>query len=239
MKKTLGIILFSTMFALVGCGNSGKKLVSDVGVQTVDENQNKYVITDFRLDIGNLELPEWVLPLPSDYGNFRSYRKNDGNYLALDLNVTSILNLPGSIATLPNGQVVPMNVGGSGIIELPISQINGKAYLAVAEGVAMVGVAVVIKQLDDLDVGRAGVFPTFKLGKVDVMAGVFTSDADQSSGIAIFANVAGFWNGDTKAYDRSELVFEPEYVKKSKKRRIYRKLRRLLKKKMQVDFVKF
>ena len=232
------IMTLSSLLMLVSCGNSGKKFVSDVEVETVDQNQQKWLVSNFKLNLGNLELPELAVPLPSDYGNFRAFRKDSENYLGVDFNVTSILNLPGSAATLPNGQVIPIDVSGAGIIEIPMSKINGKVYLAVADGVALIGVATVIKQLADLDVGDVGVFPTYKVGPVDIMAGVFASKRDDTNGIAIFANLAGIWDGAQKEYDSDTFIFEPEYVRKSKKRRVYRKLRSLLKKKMQVEFQK-
>lgn len=234
--KILSICLLSSLFVFTSCGNSGKQFVSDVNVQTVNQDQQKWLVSDFKLNLGSVELPELVYPLPSDYGNFRSYRKDAANYLGVDFNISSILNLPGNIATLPNGQVVPIDVGGAGIIEIPINKINGKAYLAVADGVALIGVATVIKQLRNLEVGDIGVFPTYKVGKVDIMAGVFTSKEDNTNGIAIFANLAGIWDGAQKQYDSDTFIFEPEYVRRSKKRRVYRKLRKLLKKKMQIEF---
>ena len=234
--KILSICLISSLFVLTSCGNSGKQFVSDVDVQTVNQDQQKWLVSNFRLNLGKVELPELVFPLPSDYGNFRSFRKDSANYLGVDFNISSILNLPGNIATLPNGQVVPIDVGGAGIIEIPNDKINGKVYLAVADGVALIGVAAVIKQLADLDVGDIGVFPTYKVGKVDVMAGIFTSSTDNTNGIAIFANLAGIWDGNLKDYDSDTFIFEPEYVRRTKKRRVYKKLRRLLKQKMQIEF---
>lgn len=234
--KILSICVLMGSFVLTSCGNSGKQFVTDVDVQTVNQDQQKWLVSNFRVNLGKVELPELVYPLPSDYGNFRSYRKDAANYLGVDFNISSILNLPGNIATLPNGQVVPIDVGGAGIIEIPIDKINGKVYLAVADGVALIGVATVIKQLSDLDVGDIGVFPTYKVGKVDVMAGVFTSKRDNTNGIAIFANLAGIWDGNQKEYDSDTFIFEPEYVRKSKQRKVYRKLRKLLRQKMQIEF---
>ena len=234
--KLIVLSLLSSLLFLTSCGNSGKQFVSDVNVETVDQDQQKWLVSNFKLNLGNVELPEVALPLPSDYGNFRAYRKDSENYLGVDFNISSILNLPGNIATLPNGQVIPIDVGGAGIIELPINKINGKVYLAVADGVALIGVAAVIKQLGDLDVGDIGVFPTYKVGNVDIMAGIFASRNDNTNGIAIFANLAGIWDGAQKHYDSDTFIFEPEYVRRSKKRRVYRKLRTLLKKKMQIEF---
>lgn len=235
-KNVISFLVLSLL--LVSCGGSGRKFVSDLDVKTVDDNDQKWVVTNFKLDIGNVEVPDLVYPLPNDYGNFRAYRQEDQNYLGVDFNLTSILNLPGSIATLPNGQVVPVDTSGAGIIEIPVNRINGKAYVAVADGMALLGIAVVIKQLGDLDlnVGDVGVFPTYKIKGVDIMAGIFTSNDDQSNGIAIFANLASIWDGN-KIHNPDVFIYEPEYVKRSHKRKILRKLQRMLKQKMKIEFM--
>ena len=66
------------------------------------------------------------------------------------------------------------------------------------------------------------------------MAGIFGSTDNQSNGIAIFANLSGLF-GD-KGYYSDEYIFQPEYVRKRTKRRLARKLRRLMRKKMQIEF---
>jgi hypothetical protein len=97
----------------------------------------------------------------------------------------------------------------------------------------LVGVAVSIEQLDDLGAGTIGVYANFKLAGFDITAGVYTSEESGKNGIAIFANIGSLW--DKAIYDSSVFTPRSEYVSRNQKRKIYRKLKRLLRKRMQLE----
>jgi hypothetical protein len=225
--------LMSLLLVVSSCGKNSKQWVTDVNVETATQDDQAWVVTDFQLDLGKATLPFYMLPLPADYGNLRMWRLNGENYIGLDLNLTSILELPGEVATLPNGHQIPVGSNDLGIIEVEIDKINGKVYIAKAEGMTLVGVAVSIEQLDDLGAGDIGVYGNFNISGFDVTAGVYTSQEDGKNGIAIFANIGSLW--DKAVYNSSVFSHRKEYVSKYKKRRIYRKLKRLLRKRMQLD----
>jgi hypothetical protein len=234
MRKFIRTTVFTSVLLLVSsCGKSGKEWVTDINVETATQDDQAWVVTDFQVDLGQTTLPFFMLPLPSDFGNLRMWRLNGENYIGLDLNLTSILKLPSGYATLPNGHQVPVGSNDLGIIEIEIDQINGKVYIAKAEGMTLVGVAVSIEQLDDLGAGTIGVYANFKLAGFDITAGVYTSEEDGKNGIAIFANIGSLW--DKAIYDSSVFTPRSEYVSRNQKRKMYRKLKRLLRKRMQLE----
>ena len=237
MQKLIITGIISSLFLMTSCGKLSQRVVSDVTVATKMEENNQWISTDFKLDLGERKLPSMTLPLPRDYGKFRSYKVNKENYIGLDFNMSSILNLPGGVATLPNGEIVPIGLSGKvTIIEVPISRINGKAYIAVSEGVALVGLAAAIKLPKSIDEGVVSEFPTYKVGKVDIMAGFFTSSIENANGFAIFANLGKIWDGQGSEYASDQFVFEPTYVAESKRLRVFAKLKAALENKVQVEF---
>ena len=161
------------------------------------------------------------------------WRLNGVNYMGVDLNLSTILDVPGGVATLPNGQVVPVDTNEIGIIEAEIDSINGKVYIASAEGMTLVGIAVSIDQLDGLGVGEAGIFPMFDVKGFDVTAGIFTSDTDGETGLAVFANIGSLW--DKANYNSEAFIYRAEYMPRRDKRKVLRKLRRLMKKRMELS----
>lgn len=230
------LLLLAMLVSLAGCGKSGTKWVSDLNYQTTDQDDQKWLVSDFKLNLGESEIPDLNYELPRDYGYFRSWRLDGENYLGLDLNLSEILGLPGGVATLPNGQVLPIDTNGVGVVEVAIDQIQGKVYLAVANGTTLVGVAASIKQIDDLGIGEVGVFPRFQIKGVDIMAGIFASETPGKTGIAIFATIGGIWE-ETVAMGENVFKYRQEYVTVSKRRQLARKLRRILRKKTKLNFV--
>ena len=245
MKRIFTLVSIITLtMSLVSCGKNSKKIVSGFEFETRDQDNSKFVVTDFKLDVGQTELPFLHLPLPKDYGVFRTYRINGENRVALELNLSEIIKLPGTVATLPNGTAVPVDVGGAGIIEIAISGINGKIYVAQKDDMTLVGFAFSIKQLDGLgsSLGRVGVFPNFEIGKVKLTAGIYSGEETKQTGIAAFANLGGLWNefGEKRvypvAYHAEAFNFEPmARLPKWKKRKMYKMLKRVMKKKQTLE----
>ena len=235
MKRILTVLsILALSLSLVSCGGNSKKIVSDIGVETRDQDNSKFVTTDFQLNIGATELPFLHLPLPKDYGYFRLFRLNGENYVALDLNLTEIAKLPGGVAELPNGTMVPVDTNGAGIIQIDIPGINGRVYIAQKDEMTLVGFAFSIKQLDGLgnSIGTVGVFPNFDIGKVMLTAGVFTGEETKQTGIAVFANLGGLWNAQGAKltevpYNAEAFRFTSKRVSKRKLRKMYYYLNRM------------
>lgn len=247
MKRILSLLSILVLsLSLASCGKNSKKIVTGIDVETSDQSDSKFVVADFKLDIGSTELPFLHLPLPKDYGVFRTYVEGGVNRVAIDLNLTEILKLPGTVATLPNGTMVPVDTNGAGVIQIDISGINGRVYVAQKGDMTLVGFAFSIKQLDGIgrDIGTVGVFPNFDIGKVKMTAGVYTSDQNNGTGIAAFANLGGLWNelGEKRvypvAYDADAFNFEPmERLTRRQKRKLYKRLNRVLNSRQTLEIV--
>jgi len=248
MKKILSLLLMvSLSTAFVGCGKTkANKVVSDFSFETIDEDNQKLLATDFQLSIGDAELPFLTLPLPQNYGSVRAYRSEGKNYVGIDLNLTEVLKLPGGVATLPNGTMLPVDTNGAGVIEIEISGINGKVYVAQKDDMTLVGFAFSIKQLDNIgsDIGTAGVFPNFDIGKINLTAGIFTGNDSGSTGLAAFANLGGLWSMHGEklayAYDYDKYAFaatESTKLTRRQKRKLYKALKKISKKSTRLDFV--
>jgi hypothetical protein len=236
MKRLLSLLMVTALsVSMIGCGKNSRKLVTDISVETRDQDDSKYVTTDFKMDLGATELPFLHLPLPKNYGHLRTYRMNGENYVALDLNLTEVLKLPGDAATLPNGTMVPVDTHGAGIIQILVPGINGRVYVSQKDDMTLVGFAFTIKQLDGLgrEIGTVGVFPNFDIKKIKMTAGVFTGENGSQTGIAVFANLGGLWSGFGEKlaveipYDASAFEFTSEQVANWKLKRMYNFLNRM------------
>lgn len=235
MKRIVSLVsILALSLSIVSCGSNSKKIISDIGVETRDQDNSKFVTADFQLNIGATELPFLHLPLPKDYGYFRLYRLNGENYVALDLNLTEIAKLPGGAAELPNGTMVPVDTNGAGIIQIDIPGINGKVYIAQKDKMTLVGFAFSIKQLDGLgsSIGTVGVFPNFNIGKVKLTAGIYTGEETKQTGLAAFANLGGLWNAQGAKlaevpYNSNAFRFTHKRVSRRKLRKMYYYLNRM------------
>jgi len=233
MKKTMLLLTLAMSFVLSSCGGERKKIVTDFALETRDQDDSKFVVSDFQLDLGSAELPFLHLPLPKDYGYVRLYRLNDMNHVAIDLNLSEILKVPGGEATLPNGTMLPVDTMGAGVISIPINGINGVVYVSQKDSMTLVGFAISIKQLDGIgnSIGTIGVFPNFDIKGVNVTAGVFSSEGEGKTGIAVFANIGSIWSNDiSKAmlgYDANAFPGRYIYAPRWKKRVLARKLIRV------------
>jgi hypothetical protein len=244
MQKFVTLMTMLTLLmSFASCGGKAKKIVTGVDFETRNgDDQAKLVNVDFELDLGENELPFLHYDLPKNYGALRLYTNGGVNHVAVDVNLTEILKLPAGYATLPNGTAVPVDTNGAGIIEVPIDKINAKVYVAQAEGMTLVGFAIAIKQLDGIgnEVGRVGVFPKFEIGKVDVTAGLFSDDQDGGTGIAAFVNLGGLWdefgnkNLFVLEYRSDAYVYSNEYLRRRTARRLYRALKRQMRKDMKL-----
>ena len=248
MKKIIQLLTtLSLMLTLVSCGGGSKKVVSDFDFYTLANGSDKLVATEFTLDVGSAELPTLTLPLPSNYGTLSLDRVEDKNKVNIALNLSEVLKLPRTIGELPNGTPVPVDTNGAGIIVIPVSGINGYVYVAQKSEMTLIGFAFSIKQLDGIgrEVGNAGIFPSFKIGKVDITAGIYTSDDSGQTGLAAFANLGGLWNmsGAKRVYP---ITYESgafnlgniDRLSRRQKRRMYKKLKRILKKRQTLSIVR-
>ena len=243
VRRIKFLFLLLTISMLVSCGKTPSKLVNKLSSEVVYQDGGRWLVTDFQVNLGNFYLPDTVISLNHNYGMFRSYNQKEKNYLGLDLNIDSILNTPStSMPTLPNNNPIPLNPSNSEVIELPINGTKGKVYIAIAGDMAMIGIATVIKNLEGLRDGirrsrNADVFSQYRVGSINLLAGVFTSNDNKKNGIAIFADMAPIWNPSFGFQYKHNLVFRPKYVRNKTRRELRKKLRKIIRRKMQVQFI--
>lgn len=228
--------ILALAMAFTACGKNAKKIVTDIEFETRDQDEQKYVVSDFGLDLGSAELPFLHLPLPRDYGYLRLYRSEGINHVAVDLNLSEVLKLPSGEATLPNGTMVPVDTMGAGIIEIPVSGINGKVYVSHKDDMTLVGFAISIKQLDGIgrEFGTIGIFPNFTIKGVDITAGIYTSGDSSQTGIAAFGNLGGLWN-TAVPYDSGAFKYVQQDLPAWKERALGKKLLRIKNTKQTLD----
>jgi hypothetical protein len=240
--RMTSIGLLITGLILISCGKSPSKLVNNLSSEVVFQDGGRWLVTDFQVNLGNLYLPDTVISLNHNYGMFRSYNQKEKNYFGLDLNIESILNTPSSsMPTLPNRNPIPLNSGNAEVIELPINGTKGKVYIAVSGNLAMIGIATVIKNFEGLRTDRrrskfADVFKQYKVGNINVLAGVFTSVDNKRNGVAIFADMAPVWNPSFYFQFNQRLIFKKKITNNKTRRELRRKLKRIIRKRMLVQF---
>jgi hypothetical protein len=188
----------------VGCGKQGQGgLAKSVQIRTYTQDGDIWGEVVANFETGGLTFPALTLPIfdpkvPGvSYGTV-SFRPilSGGTELVVAVNISDIANVQNVMTTLPNGTPIP--VGGLSqctTVGLPVGGTKTIVYVALGEGCAMVGVALAIKELDNVGqhVGLPlNFFPAFDFGNgVRGIAGVFTGTTSGSSGIALFVDFAG------------------------------------------------
>jgi hypothetical protein len=201
-KRTM--LTLSTLVLVSGmtaCGKTGtNQYVKAIYVETDVQDNDNWVSLNSTLNVANLSFPSLRLPIvdprdPSDlYGTFEisPIMGSTDNALKVALNLSKVSGLPGAgMPTLPNGNSLPMRAPfGVDLIELDIQQINSKIYVALGQGVAVLGVAVAIKEFDILNryLPGANIFMGFNIQGVVGNAGIFTGEQSGTSGIGLFVD---------------------------------------------------
>ncbi len=182
-----------------GCGGgSGFNLVKGANVVTETVNGEARVRLDVVLNTKSIRLPSFSVPIvnPKKPGN-KSYgtlslRPNagGGGIITVDVNLTAATNDKVLDGRLPNGSLIPIGVGGAEVLGFQVRGSGSKVYVALANGIAMIGTAITIKEIDRLGsiVGGANLFPQFSSNKIRGVAGIFTSSTAGQSGIGVFAD---------------------------------------------------
>lgn len=228
MKKSIGLLVIISMFVLSGCGKGeSRKIVTNLNVETRENEQyEKFAHIDFELDLGSAELPLVSYDLPKNLGSLSLSLVDGKNFAAIDINLTEALKIPAGQATLPNGSTIPV-YSSNGVIQIDIDAINGSIYLAKSGDVTMIGFALAITQLDGIgkEIGNVGLFPQFRIGKVKMVAGVFSDDEEKGTGVAAFANLNGLFEDEQLELDTTEKLYFKRY---RYSRKLLMKAKRLL-----------
>lgn len=196
---TMGWI-FIASFSIIACGDqAANSIVSGATVVTETQDGNAQVRLDLMLNTRNIRLPAFSLPIldPNQISgaalgtvSLRPSFSGGGGMLSVSVNLTRALNERPFNDRLPNGNPLPISVNGAEILGFDIKDSPSKVYVALAPGVAMLGVAITLKELDSLgrSVGGANLFPSFQSGEIRGVAGIYTSSFSNQSGIGIFTD---------------------------------------------------
>ena len=185
---------------LTGCGDSAQNgnLVRDVKVELQTVNQDLYAVLTANIDTGSVQMPSVTMPI-FDPNHFSTHygqvamkpALGGGTELNIAVDLTTTANLGAGSPTLPNGS--PLPVGGISnvpVITLPLEGSQGaELYLTLTQSVGMIGVAIPIKEFQQLgnSIGGINFFPSFQMPDgLKGIAGIFTGTSATGSGIALF-----------------------------------------------------
>ncbi len=205
MKKMwLMLVLAVTMLGATSCKQDPEdRFVKEVGLRTKVVDEKVWLEMSAMMNLKTVVLPSLQFPIAYkgvEYGKlYMAPSLNQGlSEIAVEVNLSEIAKLEPMDATLPNGGKLP--VGGidrADVIEIDIPQIHGKVYIALntiagSGKVFMGGFAVSIPKADGIGdaVGEGQLFPFFKIGKVAMFAGVYSSTEPNQTGIGVFTDLS-------------------------------------------------
>ena len=217
MHKITGMLSILTLLSLVACKGQGvKKIVKDLNYEVRDSDKyEKYAHVDFEMNLGNAELPMAYYNLPNDLGSVSLSLVDGKNIVSLDVNLTQALKLPPGEAKLPNGGPLPV-YSSNGVIYIDIEQVNGRVYLAHNGEQTVIGFAMTISQLDRIgrELGGVGLFPSFTVKDVRVIAGIFADKDAGETGIGAFADFKGLLPEEASVKDGNIFFYKYTYSRR-------------------------
>ncbi len=196
------IPLTSLCFLMISCGNSSaiNSIVNGVSINQIEEDGVVTLDAEFNINAPGITLPAITYPVMvngTQKGTVSLISNGPGlNAVRVSANISEIINLPEfGQGVLPDGEQLPIiGISNAKVIAIPLGS-NGRntLYFATGENTKMIGVAVVIKELDRLGQTILGVntFVPFQGSGFAGTAGFFTSVEPGRSGIGIFLDVKG------------------------------------------------
>lgn len=194
-----------------GCGNSSGSLgsmVEGVTVKSYQLNGDLWAELTATLSTGSFVLAGIDVPVVDPHNPNIQYGRitlqsafcqpghvcTGGGDLSLQINVTQAIHLSFVDPTLPNGTMIP--IGGlntTPVIALPIGSTGARVYVALSDGVALLGAALPFKQLDSVGqyVPGTNLFFPFSFSNVNGLVGMFFGAQTKQTGIALFADLSG------------------------------------------------
>ena len=197
-----------------GCGSaqSGVSgLLSSIQVKSYAQNGDLWASLSAQLDTGNMLLGAVSVPImdpknPSvTYGSL-SIAPNlcsstgicaGGGTITIGVDVSAVAHVQEVSNQLPNGTMIPVGQAASAaIVALPLGNSGGKIYVALGQGIAMLGIAMPFKALDPVGQYAPGVdiFSSFTLGSVSGIVGLFTGSSTDTTGFGLFVDLSNLLN---------------------------------------------
>ncbi|MFZ4713361.1 MAG: hypothetical protein ACOYL6_06605 [Bacteriovoracaceae bacterium] len=240
MKKTwLSLVLLTSLMGLSACKQPAEdRFVKDIGLRTKIQDEKAWLELSVMMNLKTVVLSSVQFPITFkgiNYGKlYMAPSLTQGeSEVAIEINLTDVVKLQASDATLPNGGKLP--VGGidrADVIEIEIPQVHGKAYIAlntIASGngkVFMGGFALSIPAADGIGsaVGDGQLFPFFKIGKVAIYAGVYTSEIPNQTGIGVFTDLSSVISKDlADMIVAQDSISQEDFVRAQRGRSLSRK----------------
>ncbi|HXH76565.1 MAG TPA: hypothetical protein VNJ08_16455 [Bacteriovoracaceae bacterium] len=193
---------FITMVMLTLFASCGKQpqVLTGVQVQTSHVENDIWLSFSADLNLGAMSFPAITLPVLHprtliQVGQVELAPSLGGkNYLKLGVNLSELSDIRSSRGSLPNGNTIPL------IANNPTVVVNlgsgAQLYITVSETVTALGVAIPIRQFDQIGQSVPGlnIFPVIAIDKVIATAGLFTSRNAGQNGIAVVADVSQYVN---------------------------------------------
>ena len=189
---------------LVGCGNGSKSLIKNVTATTEVRGDSTFVSLNAQVYSGGIAFPSLELPVSNprtggEYGAFVMHPDFEGNVeIGIQVNLTEALKVPGGMAVLPNGSMLPLASGiSSHVVSFQIGNTRSVAYVGAGGASTVLGVALPISQFDQLAnyIGGLNLFPSFHFSNgIQGVGGIFTGTLPGTNGLAIFADIGSILN---------------------------------------------
>jgi hypothetical protein len=193
------VLLAMTGFVFMSCAKINN-VVLDANLKSYVIEEDMWVDADATVNLGKLSLGAIDLPIVNPRNKERVFGQivikprldSTTSDISLKVNISEIAMLPATdLATLPNGAELPVaGIDGQKIVELEIDQIRSKVYIGISENMAILGFAVVIKQLDRLDGAVQNLFFRFNVKEVVGVVGLFASKEEKQSGLGFFVDLS-------------------------------------------------
>lgn len=193
LAKAITIVILC--LSVVSCGQNSNVLT---GVKVDSQTINDDVWLSFAADmnLGAMSFAAISVPVlhPRGQTPVGQLELSPGlggvSQIKISVNVSELADVDAKIATLPNGNMIPL-MGNNAVISVNIGN-GARVYLAISQNVAAIGVAVPISAFDNIGSQLPGLnfFPIVNTGNVIATAGIFTGKAAGQNGIAVVADVS-------------------------------------------------
>ena len=213
MKKFFSSFITLVMLSLfvVSCGNAPSNVLSGVKVETTQVGQDTWMSFAADINLGAMSFASISVPVlhprgQTPIGQLELVSGFSGqNQIRISVNLSEVADLNMGPAVLPNGNLIPM-IGTNQAIAINVGN-GAKVYLALSSTVTAIGIAVPIREFDNIGRSLPGLnfFPVVTTGEVVGTAGIFTGLQSGQSGIAVVADVSKLVNMD-KIFGSSALM---------------------------------
>lgn len=191
------IMVAGSLF-FTGCGRN-KQFIESIRLQTSTVDQDHYLSVEAQFKSGALRLPAMRLPVVDPrnpkyaVGSFelKSQSKRTSSLLKLNLNISEMSQVSTTSSSLPNNTEIPFVESKKvTVAAFPVAQTKAKVFLALDQGVAVIGASLPIRELDHLGkwTGFMNLFYPFTRENVNATAGIFTGPNVGQNGFGFFVD---------------------------------------------------